>query len=218
MLNTAVYVCFVGALLLFVYALLRARGDRTGPAERIAVLVLATLLLILGTAAAAIEEKVAGKGHQAEVKPSSPDAITKGDLEAFRPGTKIYSGPAKDLCFAQYYDGSRPLGQARSMKWWTSCTEAKAFRTIEQVRKELALPSAWGPRSRRVFARVPENVTVTYIRGRAARQCAGVPRECREGGGLQFRVLGMQERWLQRPHCPEPAREDVSVRWTRCSD
>ncbi|MDQ5808493.1 MAG: hypothetical protein M3320_07430, partial [Actinomycetota bacterium] len=178
------------------------------PEERTAAFVVALLLVILAATTAAIDEKVADKGGGAESADRAPPAASADTswpiqhLDAFRAHPEVVSGPVtRQHCLVRYYKRGREGGPGAN--WWTTCEQNSVFATLDDVRRELALPHDWGPYDARVVARIPVGEDVVFVRGRAARQCENDGKPCYEGGGTQllFREADFDDDWFVRFDC-----------------
>jgi hypothetical protein len=99
---------------------------------------------------------------------------------------------SKDLYVVQYHSGAK-LGEGRSLQWWTSTRNGNTFFTIEEVMERLQLMSSWGERTHVTLAKIPANVKVQFLYGKAALQ-AGSTGEITTAGQLRF--LDFDPGWI----------------------
>lgn len=138
-------------------------------------------------------------------------------LPNFRGAPKIHSGPlAKALCLVRYY--TRRPGADPGANWWTTCKVNQAMRTVVDVRKQLALPLAWGARNGRVFATIPAGASVVYVEGVAAKQCEPSGDPCYPGGSRQLLFVDrdFQRSWFTKYEC-EVKSERTSNAFEACA-
>lgn len=176
-------------------------------------LVAALLLFALGGISAAVNDKV--KRSEDSPRPqsiASEEGFPLQHLSAFSRPPTVHSGPlSKKHCLVRYFE--RQPGRDPGANWWTTCAENRRLDTVAEVRDRLALPKAWGSRNGRVWANLPAGERVTFVAGRAARQCEPGGRNCYRGGGKQllFRDRDFQRAWFTRYECargPETAAAD----------
>jgi hypothetical protein len=201
--------CLVGAGGCLLYALLAKSAD-----ARAGGIVAVVLLLVLAAATAVVDEKV-GSGTAHDDGESSNGAQTKGEeviKYPFEPseltnfaGRVAFRGrpEAKTLCLVTYYNHAAELGKGRNYKWWTSCEEAGELETISEVRDQLALLPAWGPRDAEAVACVPSGANVAFLQGTVGPQTSDG--HTYQGGAIQYRVLRFDTDWInQQRRLPEP--------------
>ncbi|HCU65778.1 MAG TPA: hypothetical protein DF774_08465 [Rheinheimera sp.] len=119
----------------------------------------------------------------------------RDDLVNFNSGYQHFSGKAEsDMFLVQFHRSDRELGKGRSAAWWTTPDQANVFKSIDDVRQNLALPPNWGPRDAVSIAKIPKGAEVEYYLGTAARQKGGSATY--EGNGLQFRFKNFDPTWI----------------------
>jgi hypothetical protein len=202
-LEALVIACLVAAGLCFVYLVVLPGWRDAKPGAPLAV---AVLLLLVGAATAAVDDKVAAP-DAAPASPPAPAAAQSdwplADLAAFRGAPRLHSGPLRHpLCLVRYF-ARRRAGDDPGATWWTTCAANRALKTVAMVRRRLALLHAWGPRNARVFARIPAGASVVYLEGKASQQCAIAVHRCYRGGGLQllFRDADFDRGWFTQVEC-----------------
>ena len=109
----------------------------------------------------------------------------ENELLNFNEGYEIKQVLEKDLLLVQYHSNAE-IGKGRTLKLWTTTSEANRFSTIDEVMDNLALLSMWGDRSMVSVAKVPAGTRVKHAIGTARKQINLETNEIREGGGLQI--------------------------------
>jgi hypothetical protein len=220
-----VIACVVGAFLcgaVIVTALTLAwmrRGPVLPRGGFVAAAGVAAALLGLAGAFAAVDAKVSD-GDRAAASPSQATpatgwALERGDLTSFGPHAELHAGATQDaLCLMQFYN--KDPTASRSSRWWTSCDFGEQLHTVAEIRERLALPRSWGPRDARVIAHVPAGAEIDYVKGVAAPQCPQPEGRCYSGGGVQYRVLGIDAAWLDVPQCLTTSNETAPLAYAQC--
>jgi hypothetical protein len=144
--------------------------------------------------------------------------LSQDDVAAFRRHAVIHSGELRrPLCLVTFFN--KDAEAARSSKWWTSCAAARRFGSIAEMREVMALPTSWKdsrPRDARVTARVPAGASITYLSGRSAAQCPAAEGRCYHGGGIQYRVMDLEGRWIDEPECLAKYSENAPLDYGPC--
>jgi hypothetical protein len=156
--------------------------------DRVAALVVAFLLALLGVAAAAVDHKVRGDADdeipQAAAGVDVP--MSARDHSAFARIEYVHSGSVDhDLCVARFYSGKDPAGP-----WWTTCGLARSVDTVGEARNRLALRNGWGNYDKSAEYTIPAGTDLLYADGIVAAQCRGRTQNpgCAryDGGGRQY--------------------------------
>lgn len=179
----------------------------------------AVVFVALAGATALLDDKVGEPSAHEDPSPGliegSASDIDRRDLAGFREDATVHAGAVeKPLCLMSFFN-SNP-GAERSSRWWTSCGYGKRLKTIAEVRERLALPAEWGKRDARVIARVPAGAQIAYLRGVAAAQCEMNEPRCYHGGGVQYRVIGLEGRWLGEKQCLKTRGEHRRLHYGPC--
>jgi hypothetical protein len=232
--SVATALAFAGFLcILYAFVSLGLERWRRAPAaggarERLGFLAVAVLLFAFAATTQLVGDKVATPSSQAAASSGQSTTSSSGaatadsdyfasHLSSFRPGPVLESERLRnELCLVRYYS-SRP-GQDPGANWWTTCKLNSTFKSVADVRKELALPVDWGKRNARVIARIPAGESVVFMRGPAARQCEPSGKPCYAGGGdqLLFRSEDFDRSWFVRYEC-STAPEKAAIRFTACA-
>ena len=181
--GSTITVPYVLAVVCVLYAIVTGLAEIGDPDDRVAALVVALLLVLVGTGAAAIDEKVGEAGEAVSLDFSTSEK----EHAAFTRIEQVHSGPLDhDLCVVRFYERKRgPRGS-----WWTDCGQGRSLDTVAEAREQLALRYDWGKYSGRIQYTIPEGTDVTYLRGTIAAQCErgewkeGCPTF--NGGGNQY--------------------------------
>lgn len=102
----------------------------------------------------------------------------------------------EDLRIVQYHNGNK-LGDGHSAKWWTSTSQANAFRNADDVHDKLALLPKWGKRDHVSIAVIPKGERVTFVRGLANAQRDRATGKIYRGGGEQFLFKNFDPSWIK---------------------
>lgn len=190
--------------------------------KRVGAAPLVSAVLLFGLAATThlVDEKVdtGGKTAAANAPATASSDYFASQLPSFKPGATLQEVRIKGrpLCLVRYVP--RRPGSDPGANWWTTCPFNHTLGSVAAVRTKLALPKAWGKRNERVVARIPVGETVTYLRGRAAKQCEPSGGKCYDGGGVQllFRGQDFERSWFVRYECTTGA-ESAPARFTPCA-
>jgi hypothetical protein len=125
------------------------------------------------------------------------------DVENFLPKPDApASGPLdQDRWIVTFGDSAVEAGTpGRSMKWWTDLDSARQMTSVEDLRRQLALPEHWTPdgplqtKDEVLIAKVPAGTDTTRWEGIAGPQ-AGHPAP-QPGGGFQIRYKETDAGWV----------------------
>lgn len=126
-------------------------------------------------------------------KADLPSWVSRKVAATFTEMAKAHEKADDSLCLMRYLEAGKG---AEKGPWWTSCKEAEAIATVDDVRERLALP--WRFQKAydvRVKVEVPTGTALKYVAGDTAPQCGGAPgKPCGHrypGGGLQY--------WISEP-------------------
>jgi hypothetical protein len=123
------------------------------------------------------------------------------------------------LCLMRYYSSGK--GTAKG-PWWTSCAEAEALASIEDVRSHFALPRRFqASYDRRVRVEIPAKTKLKYVEGDTAPQCGGAGQQpCGHryrGGGLQYWISAPEQLGEITEQCTAAAPDEESA-WHPCAN
>jgi hypothetical protein len=119
----------------------------------------------------------------------------ENDLVKFLPNAKLKNGVLDDDLFLVSYHVDKPVGQGRSVKWWTTFEQGNKMSTIEDIHQSLALLPEWGSREAVSVAKIPQGTKIESYQGFAEKQFDPFGNEYK-GGGEQFRFKFFDEAWI----------------------
>jgi hypothetical protein len=123
----------------------------------------------------------------------------ESELKNFNDDFAIREIIDQDLYLVNYHPDV-PIGQGRSLKFWTTTLQANQFKSIDDVMNSLALLSEWGARDRVSIAKIPAGTQVKYASGTALEQVNKETEELRPGGGYQILFEEFDPSWIINPN------------------
>jgi len=124
----------------------------------------------------------------------------------------------ESLCLMRYFSSEK--GSAKG-PWWTSCEEAEALASIDDVRSHFALPHRFQARyDRRARVEVAAKTKLDYVEGDTAPQCGGAKQKpCGHrypGGGIQYWISDPGQLGKITEQCTTAAPDESSA-WHPCA-
>jgi hypothetical protein len=163
------------------------------------------------------DREAAASGGSKDTTANLPSWVSSEVAATFGNSVKARTETPDTLCLMRYYASSK--GTAKGV-WWTSCSEAEALASIDDVRSHFALPRRFqASYDRRVRVEVPAKARLNYVEGSTAPQCGGAGQEpCGHrypGGGLQYWIAEPEQLGKVTEECTTAAPDEDS-KWRPC--
>jgi len=148
---------------------------------------------------------------------SLPAWVPSNVAATFGGSVQAHIETPESLCLMRYF-GSE--GGTAKGPWWTSCKEAEAEVSIEDVRAQFALPRRFQANyDRRARVEVPAKAKLDYVEGDTAPQCGGEGSEpCGykyPGGGIQYWIVAPDQLGQITEECTT-TKSDQDSAWHSC--
>lgn len=157
-------------------------------------------------------------GSKPAAKEASLPGWVRGDVAAtFDASLQVREKTPAKLCLMRYVESGKGVAKG---KWWTSCKEAEALVSIEDVRARFALPRRFQKSyDRRIRTELPAGAEIEYVEGDTAPQCGGAGEQpCGHrypGGGLQYWIAQPEKLGEVSEACTKAAPDEAST-WQPC--
>lgn len=164
------------------------------------------------------DREAAASGASKRAVANLPGWVSSEVATTFGDSIEARTEASASLCLMRYLSSGK--GTAKGA-WWTSCKEAEALASIDDVRSRFALPRRFqASYNRRVRVEVPAKTKLNYVEGDTAPQCGGAGQEpCGHrypGGGLQYWISNPKQLGKATEECTTKAPDEDSE-WRPCA-
>lgn len=166
-----------------------------------------------------IADREAGvKGGSKGTVAKLPEWVSGRVAATFGGSVEVRAETPDALCLMRYFSSEK--GHAKGA-WWTSCAEAEALTSIDDVRAHFALPHRFQANyNRRARVEVAAKTKLNYVEGDTAPQCGGADQEpCGHrypGGGIQYWIATPERLGKVTEECTTAA-PDKNSAWHPCA-
>ncbi len=166
-----------------------------------------------------IADREAGvKGGSKGIVAKLPGWVSSGVAATFGSSVEARTETPDELCLMRYFSSEK--GHAKGA-WWTSCAEAEALTSIDDVRAHFALPHRFQANyNRRARVDLAAKTKLNYVEGDTAPQCGGAEQEpCGHrypGGGIQYWIATPAQLSKVTEECTTAA-PDKNSAWHPCA-